>query len=177
MRQRDAVDMLAGSRVAALGPATWADLGCGAGTFTIALASVLAPGSTIHAMDRDSSVLRKIPSVHKGVRITTHVGDFTHPTWPFADLDGILMANSLHFVDNQPAFIRACERRMKASRRFLIVEYDSDEPNRWAPYPVSRATLTALFTRADCASVVFLRSRRAVYRRASLYSALIACMD
>jgi ubiquinone/menaquinone biosynthesis C-methylase UbiE len=175
MRQREAVDMLRASGVATLGPTTWADLGCGDGTFTTALASVLAPGSIIHAMDRDRSALRKIPSLHNDVRITTHAGDFIRPTWPFADLDGILMANSLHYVADQDAFIRSCQRSMKASRRFLIVEYDSDEANPWVPYPLSRATLTALFTRANCPSVVFLHSRRSLYRRAPLYSALITC--
>lgn len=173
MRQGDAIDMLAGSGVAALGPTKWADLGCGDGTFTVALASVLAPGSSIHAMDRDRSVMRGISSLHNDVQISTHVGDFTRGSWPFAELDGILMANSLHYVEHQAAFIRACERRMKANRRFLIVEYDSDEATRWVPYPVSRGTLTALFARADKASIAFLRSRRSVYRCVPLYSALI----
>src|SRR4029453_14715020 len=38
MRLRDAIDMLADSGVDALGPTIWADLGCGDGTFTLALA-------------------------------------------------------------------------------------------------------------------------------------------
>jgi len=74
---------------------TWADLGCGTGTFTLAFADLLAPGSVIHAMDSDASALRKIPPAHKSVSITTHRGDFLKPQiWRFADLDGILMANS-----------------------------------------------------------------------------------
>jgi len=48
VRQRDAIEMLADSGVGALGPTTWADLGCVTGTFTLALAGLLAPGSTIH---------------------------------------------------------------------------------------------------------------------------------
>ncbi len=174
MRRRDAIDMLAGSGVEALGPTTWADLGCGDGTFTLALAALLAPGSTIHAMDRDRWALRKIPSADDGVRIMTHIGDFTNETWPFADLDGILMANSLHYVEDQAAFIRACARQMTSHRRFLIVEYDTDEASRWVPYPVSRTTLTALFAHAGYLSVTFLRSLPSRYRRASLYSALIS---
>ena len=74
MRLRDAIDMLADSGVGALGPTMWADLGCGAGTFTLALAELLAPRSTIHAMDRDGSALRRIPPRHKDVGITTHRG-------------------------------------------------------------------------------------------------------
>ena len=105
MRRRDAIDLLAGSGVGALGPVTWADLGCGDGTFTLALAELLASGSTIHAMDRDTAALRGIPPSHREVQIITHQGDFTSDPWPFGNLDGILMANSLHFVEHQRAIM------------------------------------------------------------------------
>jgi SAM-dependent methyltransferase len=173
VRLRDAVEMLAGSGVDTLGPMTWADLGCGAGTFTLALADLLAAGSAIHAMDRDGSVLRRMPPEHEGVSITTHRGDFTHHTWPFASLDGILMANSLHYVYNPTTFIRSCERSMTVPRRFLIVEYDTDESSRWVPHPVSLKKLTALFTDAGYSSISMLRSRPSVYRHAALYAALV----
>jgi SAM-dependent methyltransferase len=174
VRLRDAIEMLADSGVEALGPTTWADLGCGDGMFTLALAALLPAGSTIHAMDRDGAALRRIPSANNGVRITTHRGDFTNRNWPFADLDGILMANSLHYVDDQAAFIRACAPRMTSQRRFLIVEYDTSEASRWLPYPVSQTRLTDLFEDAGYSSITVLRSRPSVYRRASLYAAVIA---
>jgi SAM-dependent methyltransferase len=175
VRLRDAIELLADSNVGVLGPTTWADLGCGTGTFTLALADLLAPGSAIHAMDRDGSVLRKLPSTHKSVSITTHRGDFVNPQmWPFAGLDGILMANSLHYVEDQLTFIRACEPRMTSLRRFLIVEYDSFDASRWVPYPVPQARLTALFGAAGYGSIRMLRSRPSVYRRAALYAALIS---
>src|SRR5215471_8125111 len=151
--------MLVDSGLASLGPTTWADLGCGDGTFALALARVLASGSVIHAMDVDAAALRKIPSEHRGVRISTHRGDFMKQPWPFAALDGVLMANSLHYVENQAAFIRECEARMKPRRRFLIVEYDTNQANRWMPYPVSQPTLTALFERAGYSSMTVLGSR------------------
>jgi trans-aconitate methyltransferase len=173
VRLRDAIEMLVDSGVAALGPTTWADLGCGTGTFTLALADLLAPGSAIHAMDRDGSVLRKIPSAHKSVSITTHRGDFTSQLWPFANLDGILLANSLHYVDDQARFIRACETRMTSPRRFLIVEYDTDEASRWLPYPVPQTSLIGLSTDAGYSSIRMLRTRPSVYRRAPFYAALL----
>jgi len=37
---------------------TWADLGCGDGTFTRALATLLPPGGVIHAMDPMPSLSR-----------------------------------------------------------------------------------------------------------------------
>ena len=176
MRLHDAIEMLAGSGVEALGPTIWADLGCGDGTFTRALADMLASGSLIHAIDLDGSALRRIPSAHKGVRISTHRGDFMKQPWPFAGLDGLLMANSLHYVEDQAAFIRDCEPHMRLPRRFLLVEYDVSEANRWIPYPVSQARLTALFERAGYSSVRVLRSRPSLYRRASLYSVAVGLL-
>jgi trans-aconitate methyltransferase len=172
MRVRDAIEMLADSGVEALGPTTWADLGCGDGMFTLALAHLLTPGSVIHAIDLDRAALQRIPSAHKGVRITTYCGDFTKSTWPFANVDGILMANSLHYVEQQTAFIANCDLHMNARRHFLIVEYDTSEANRWVPHPVGQATLTSLFEPAGY-SVRVLRSRPSLYRRAPLYAAAI----
>ena len=172
MRLRDAVELLAASGVGQLGPTTWADLGCGDGTFTLALADLVAAGSAIHALDLDGSALRKIPSSHKQVRITTHRGDFTNATWPFAGLDGILMANALHYVEDQARFIAACEAHMK-SRRFLVVEYDTNDANPWVPYPMSRTRLTALFKTAGYSSIEHLGSRPSVYRRAAIYAVLV----
>jgi trans-aconitate methyltransferase len=175
VRQHDAIEMLVDSDVATLGPTTWADLGCGTGTFTLALADLLAPSSVVHAMDSDASALRKIPLAHKSIRITTHQGDFLKPQmWPFPELDGILMANSLHYVDDKATFIRACAPRMRSRRHFLIVEYDTDAANRWVPYPVAQRTLTTLFKSAGYGSIRILRSRPSLYRRAALYAAFIA---
>jgi SAM-dependent methyltransferase len=165
--------MLAGSGVELLGPMSWADLGCGDGTFTLALADMLAEGSVIHAVDLDASALRGIPSNHHGVQISTHRTDFTTPPWPFDVVDGIIMANSLHYVRAQTALIRQCRTRMTSPHRFLIVEYDTDDPNAWVPYPVSRATLSTVFDQAGYSSISFLGSRPSVYHRAPLYAALI----
>ena len=57
MRLRDAIEMLAKSGVGTLGPTTWADLGSGTGTFTLALADLLSAGSTVHAIDQDGAAL------------------------------------------------------------------------------------------------------------------------
>lgn len=161
--------MLAGSRLEVLGPMTWVDLGCGDGTFTVALAAQLAPRSVIHAIDRDHPALKRIPSHHHDVRIHAHVGDFNEP-WPFGSVDGILMANSLHYVENQHDFVEVCESRMTSPHRFLIVEYDTNKANSWVPYPVSRTRLAELFRGYSFRS---LGSRPSRYQRARLYAELM----
>jgi SAM-dependent methyltransferase len=190
VRIRDAVEMISGGdgsdgdarigvigvgAIGTAGPGTWADLGCGDGTFTRALAHLLVPGSVVHAVDLDNAALRNIPAETQGVRIATHRADFTRAPWPFEErLDGILMANSLHYVRDQESFIRQCDERLKAGGRFIVVEYDLERPNRWVPYPVSRRGLTALFTAAGYSSPVWLGSRPSVYQRGEMYAALIA---
>ena len=174
MRVRDAMKMFEGSDLASLGPTVWADLGCGDGTFTLALAQLLAAGSVIHAMDRNARALAHIAPPHGGARIHTHLGDFTKTPWPFDDVDGVLMANSLHYVKDQRAFITRCRSQIQPEHRFLIVEYDTDRANAWVPYPVSQAALAALFAAAGYPSITLLGSRPSAYRRARLYAAMAA---
>jgi ubiquinone/menaquinone biosynthesis C-methylase UbiE len=174
MRPRDAAAMLAGSGLEALGPAVWADLGCGTGTFTRALAKVLAPGSTIYAMDLDRAALSQIPARCDEVTISTVAGDFTKLPWPFGNLDGILMANSLHYIRDQAGFIRQCMLQLRPRWHFVIIEYDMTRANRWVPYPVSRSRLADLFGKPSKASITVLDSRSSLYHRAPLYAALIA---
>jgi SAM-dependent methyltransferase len=179
VRIRDAVELISGGNAGDItrlrGPETWADLGCGDGTFTRALAQLLAAGSVVHAVDLDEAALAGIPAERDGVRVVTHRADFVQQPWPFEEpLDGILMANSLHYVGDQETFIRTCDERLKAAGRFIIVEYDFERANRWVPYPVSRRRLAALFMDAGYASPVWLGSRPSVYQRGEMYGALIA---
>ena len=60
-------------------PQSWCDLGCGGGTFTIALAQLLASGSTIHAVDLDQAALDRIQDQYDGVAIHKVLADLRSP--------------------------------------------------------------------------------------------------
>jgi ubiquinone/menaquinone biosynthesis C-methylase UbiE len=121
---------------------TWADLGAGTGAFSLALADLLGPEATIHLVDRDGRALatnrerlaQRFPSAH----VTTHVADFTDglPLEP-GTLDGLVMANSLHFVRDKPAPLRRIITSIRPGGRFILVEYGSDQGNPWVPWPLS----------------------------------------
>lgn len=173
MDHRDAVDMLRNAPLALGAPQRWADLGCGTGTFTRALADLLPSASTIAAMDRDAMALKQVPEMHGTTRITKHAGDFVTGSFPYKDLDGILLANALHFVRDQSEFIRRAGASLKPAGVFLLVEYDTDSPNPWVPHPLSFATLAQLFKASGFRTVKRLADRPSAFGRARLYAAWV----
>ena len=150
----------------------WADLGCGAGLFTHALAGLLAPESKIYAVDKDAGALKRI---HRPDTITIEriEADFVKDTLGLHDLTGILMANSLHFVEDKMAFIQKIEPYFGSIPCFLIVEYNTENSNPWVPYPISFTTLQALFKKLGYNSIHAINEVPSRYNQAKMYSALI----
>jgi len=107
----------------------WADLGAGEGAFTLALAELLGPEGHIVAVDKDARALRAI-----GRGIETRVADFTKPL-DLHDLDGIVMANSLHYVRDKQPVLQSVRAMLRSGGRLVIVEYGADRGNPWVPYP------------------------------------------
>ena len=131
-------------------PAVWADVGSGEGAFTLALADVLGPGATIHSVDRDRGALSKQARVmrerYPDTRLVEHVADFTRPL-ELPPLDGIVMANSLHFVKEKAPVVERLVAHLRPGGSFILVEYDADRGNMWVPYPLSFDSWRALAER------------------------------
>lgn len=152
----------------------WADLGCGSGTFTLALAGLLSPGSFVYAIDSNAAALQQIPSGYNQVSIKKYQSDFISDRLPLGKVDGILMANALHYVQHKVDFIKKTTAFLKDNGRFLIVEYNTDQPVPvWVPFPVSFASLQNLFGDAGFNTIRLLNERPSVYGHAPLYSAVI----
>ncbi len=130
----------------------WADLGAGEGAFTLALAELLGPDTRITAVDRDARALRAIDG-----RFETQVADFTRPL-DFRDLDGVLMANSLHFVRDRQPVLEFVRLMLKPGGRLVVVEYGTDSGNRWVPYPFSYARWETMAARAGFTGTRLLRT-------------------
>ena len=130
----------------------WLELGAGRGAFTLALADLLGPAADIVAIDRDGGDLaalaatlsRRFPETD----LTTVVADFSRPLPVGASFDGLLAANSLHFVRDPGAVIDGVLALLKPGARIVVVEYDSDSGNPWVPYPFSYATWQEIAARA-----------------------------
>jgi SAM-dependent methyltransferase len=130
---------------------TWADLGSGSGAFTLALAELLGPGCTIYSVDRDAGALREqsraMADRFPAAALHQRVADFTSELG-LPPLDGVVMANSLHFVRDKLPVLRTIRAQLSDGGRFVLVEYDADTGNRWVPYPVSAQRWPALASQA-----------------------------
>src|SRR5438876_2534049 len=121
----------------------WADLGSGRGAFTLALADLIGPTGQIYSVDKDHRALREQESAMRSRFPSTTVryltADFTQPL-DMPPLDGVVMANSLHFLRNKDALLQLVRSYLKPGGRLLIVEYNTDRGNMWVPYPFSYPT-------------------------------------
>lgn len=129
----------------------WADLGSGEGTFTLALADLLGPDGRICSVERDAEALeaQRTAMARRFPRATIEYmrADFTVPL-DLPPLDGIVMANSLHFHRDKEQLVGRLAAHLKDDGRFVLVEYDADRGNAWVPYPLSYATWEQLSGRA-----------------------------
>ena len=173
MHLKDAAELIGNEPFQKSGIQIWADLGCGSGIFTTALAGRLASGSIIYAVDSDDASLRKIPHT-SGVSIKKVQADFVKAQLNLPALDGILMANSLHYVNDKTGFINKISKFLQQDGCFLFIEYDTDIPvPTWVPYPVSFQSLTKLLALAGFNSAVRIGQRPSRYNRGTMYCALI----
>ncbi len=171
MQLSEAISLIKKGIVPQNSPQTWADLGAGKGLFSEALFSILLPGSIIHAVD----LHKRQPNLQHNPSIIFHHVDFVKDILPVPMLDGILMANSLHYVQDQVACIQQLKTHLRnRTGIFILIEYDTDTGNEWVPFPVSFARAQTVFTDAGFSKIEKIGERSSIYRRDSIYAALIS---
>jgi ubiquinone/menaquinone biosynthesis C-methylase UbiE len=161
----------------------WADLGAGSGAFTLALRELIGPEAEIVAVDKDRSRLAELEREYRtrfadlshlhilAVDFSQALGNATDSAQRLSYLDGILMANSLHFFKDKETILRHVVSFLKPGGTLLVVEYNVDVGNPWVPYPFSFESWLKLAPRAG-----FCEPRRLATRPSSFlhgfYSAI-----
>jgi SAM-dependent methyltransferase len=171
MKFHDAVSLINHPGIMLNDKAIWADLGCGNGLFSRALASLLRPSSAVYAIDKIPGIKDSI--TEEGVKIIARKNDFIEDDLDLPPLDGILMANSLHFVEDKFTFINKISKKLNSAGRFIIVEYNSDLSNRWVPYPLPFSAVSTLFIKAGFNKIEMINKVPSVYRDTDIFGCIV----
>jgi ubiquinone/menaquinone biosynthesis C-methylase UbiE len=173
MERASAIKLIEGGIDTSIHRQVWIDLGAGSGTFTIALAGLLDPESLVYAVDRDKQSLNRIEKNDRGAKIITLHADFMKDDLADIQPNGILMANALHYVEDQFSFLTTIKNKLASGGRILIVEYDLKNPNAWVPFPIGFGELKGLAARVGFTSVTRLAEVSSVYHNGMIYGALV----
>jgi ubiquinone/menaquinone biosynthesis C-methylase UbiE len=167
MEIREAVDLLRDAVGESAG--TWADLGAGTGTFTAALAEVLGGGSTVYAVDEDAGAVRALGDLPAtgDTRIVPVRADFTLPLalpgLGQSQLDGILLANALHFVRDATEVLTRLVQMVRQNGRVVVVEYDRRQASQWVPHPIPASRWPAMAASAGLIDATITATRPSTY--------------
>jgi ubiquinone/menaquinone biosynthesis C-methylase UbiE len=130
----------------------YADFGAGSGAFTLALRELIGLDAVIYAVDKNQSSLRELENSHRArfnstLNLILLPKDFSHAL-DIPPLDGIVMANSLHFFKDKQKIFQHVREFLKPSGVLLTVEYNVDKGNMWVPHPLTFETYSRLIPRA-----------------------------
>lgn len=117
----------------------WTDLGSGGGAFTLALAELIGEAGEIYSVDADARSLEQqkkaFQKMFPGRKVHFLAADFTRPLH-LPKLNGIVMANALHYVKQKEAVIREIRGYLRPGGRLILVEYNISKGSFWVPYPI-----------------------------------------
>jgi SAM-dependent methyltransferase len=103
-------------------------------------------------VDKDRHSLKELESNHRARFHTTRnlilLKDDFSLDQSLPQLDGIVMANSLHFFKDKEKILRHVRGYLKPNGALLLVEYNVDVGNMWVPYPISFNVCRVLVKRA-----------------------------
>jgi trans-aconitate methyltransferase len=149
---------------------TWADIGAGTGMFTLALMEILTEGK-ITALDKSPHALYKInPSSNLSFEIVD--ADFHQPL-NLEPLDGIVMANALHYAKDHLAVLKNVLAPLKPGSTFILIEYDTEKPNEpWVPNPVSLNNFKTLCEKLGLSAPKEIGRKKSIYSDGKIYAAV-----
>lgn len=157
-------------------PEVWADIGAGTGAFTVALQMLLAPESTVWAIDKNPHMLWSLPKQNE-VNIRVEEGNFER-AMDLPLFDGIVMANALHYAQDPVVVLQNVLQHLKPGGTFILIEYDTAQANPpWIPYPVSLASFETLAPQVGLTPPQAIHRVSSQYGQNSIYSMVCQLAD
>ncbi len=146
----------------------WADIGAGTGTFTLALDQLLPKGSTIYSIDKKPTEQQL--SLQNCV-LETVKQDFDE-AFDLPIMDGIIMANTLHYSEYPVVTLNNILKILKTKGRFILIEYELTQARKpWIPYPITFQQFCEMATQVALSTPLEIRRLPSTYGNNYMYLA------
>ena len=110
-----------------------ADIGSGAGGFSIPMARAIGPTGTLYAVDIDQEMLDYVAAKAKteGLgNVVTVLGDYDDPKLPVT-VDVAFFHRVLHMIEHRQAYVNATATYMKPDGRIVIIDKNPEDSDNW----------------------------------------------
>ena len=103
-----------------------ADIGAGAGAFTLPLAKAVSPAGKVYAVDIDQGLVDHIArkaKEQKAANVQAVLGKFTDPNLPARDVDVAFIFDVLHHIENRAEYLKNLAPYLKATGRIVVIDF------------------------------------------------------
>jgi arsenite methyltransferase len=103
-----------------------ADLGAGSGPFVVPFAQAVTAKGKVYAVEVDKGFFPYIEAKAKSAgvaNVVTHLGEFTDPKLPSADVDLAFMHDVLHHIENRSIYVQSLRKYLKPGARIAVIDY------------------------------------------------------
>jgi ubiquinone/menaquinone biosynthesis C-methylase UbiE len=131
---------------------TVADVGAGAGWFTIRLAHRVGPNGVVYAQDVQRLMIEAIRRrvSREGLQnVQTRIGSGSNPNLPVKTFDAVLVVDAYQEIDDRVAFLRNLARALKPAGRIGIANW---KPGSGGPGPEPNERVDRALVEADAAA-------------------------
>lgn len=111
-----------------------ADVGAGAGAFSIPMARAVGPNGTLYAVDIDQGMLDYVSERAKkeGVaNVRTVLGEYDDPKLPVKTIDVAFFHRVLHMIEHRQAYVNATAKYLKPDGRIVIIDQNPEDVDDW----------------------------------------------
>ena len=112
-----------------------ADVGSGAGAFTVAFAKAVAPNGIVYAVDIDQKMLDHVANKAKEMGLTnvrTVLGEYTDPKLPVTNVDVAFYHRVLHMIEKRQEHVTNTAKYLKPDGKIVVIDKNRvDSPNSW----------------------------------------------
>jgi ubiquinone/menaquinone biosynthesis C-methylase UbiE len=112
-----------------------ADIGSGAGSFSIPMAKAIAPNGILYAVDIDQKMLDYVAAQAKKEGVTNLravLGENDSPKLPVKNVDIAFFHRVLHMIEHRQAYVNATAEFMKPDGRIVIIDKNPEQsPDSW----------------------------------------------